>query len=273
MKRKLAKKSPKLSLLLIKLAVCYEIFASSSTQAFILYRTPEGTQLLPPNLYENSKTLQNDSELKIKQPCPNKNTSTSTLYVRQIKIVGNTVFDTDILHALLKNGEGKTLTLNQLNQLNQLVACISHYYQQNGYPFSRAYIPAQCIKNNVVQFNILEARYGDIRIKNLSRLTTYLANRMLNPLHINDRVEASKLLRSLLLLNDLPGIKASSSIGPGQAPGSSDLEVLIKPSDLMNGFIGIDNYGSPYTGRPRYSASLQFNNPTGGGRPDCHRWS
>jgi hemolysin activation/secretion protein len=262
MKGKQTKRNCKFSLLLIKLAVCYGIFLSPSAQAVDLTRTPQGSQLLPPNPRESVPTFPSTTELNVEQPTLVTTTSTATLYIRKIKIVGNTVFDTCTLDALIADGEGKILSLTQLNQL---AGRISHYYQQHGYLLSRAYIPAQSIKNGVVQFNILEARYGAIQIKNMSRLSSYRASLFLRPLHTNDIIEIAKLNRSLLLLNDLPGIVTRSTIGPGKTVGSSDLQVFIEPAKLINGFVGIDNYGSPYTGRTRYNASLLFNNPTGQG--------
>ncbi|WP_218813703.1 ShlB/FhaC/HecB family hemolysin secretion/activation protein [Rickettsiella endosymbiont of Dermanyssus gallinae] len=251
----------KFSLLLIKLAVCYYVFLPYAQAAQPL-RAPQGSQLLPQNPRELVPTFPSNTQLQVEQPKSAENISTATLYVSKIKIFGNTVFDPYTLHALVADGEKKT---QNLNQLNKLAARISHYYQQHGYPFSRAYIPAQTIKNGVVQFNILEARSSAIQIKNSSRLSPYKANQFLSPLHINNIIQTSKLNRSLLLLNDLSGIVTRSTIGPGKTVGSSDLEVLIEPGNSINGFVGIDNYGSPYTGRTRYSGSLQFNNPTGQG--------
>lgn len=262
MKGKHFKQHSKFSLLFIRLAACSGILLSSYAQAVTIARTPQSSQLIPQNPRERVQTFQSNTELQIEQPTLTNMSSTATLYVRRIKIVGHTVFYTHTLHDLVVDGEGKTLTLTQLNQL---AARISHYYQHHGYPFSRAYIPAQNIKNGVVKFNILEARYGAIQIKNTSRLSPLKISQFLSPLHINDIIETSKLNRSLLLLNDLSGIVTRSTIGPGKTVGSSDLQVLVEPGDFLNGFVGIDNYGSPYTGRTRYSGSLQFNNPTGQG--------
>lgn len=91
------------------------------------------------------------------------------------------------------------------------------------------------------------------------------ANLYLKPIHPNDIIEISKLNRSLFLINDLPGIVTRSILSPGERLGTSDLQLLIDPASFINGFIGIDNYGTPYTGRTRYSASLLFNNPSGQG--------
>lgn len=261
MKGKSTKQHSKLDVLLINCVVCYGLLVSPYAQAASPARAPQGSQLLPREPSERIQTFQNNSVLQVEPLQPTEISSTATLYVCQIKICGNTVFDTNSLDALIIDGEEKTLNLTQLNELADR---ISHYYQRHGYLYSRAYIPAQHIKNGVVQFNILEARYGAIRIKNSSRLSPYMANTMLSP-HINDKIEASKLNRSLLLLGDLAGIVTYSTLRPGQTVGSSDLDVFIKPGESIRGFAGMDNYGSPYTGKPRYSASLQFNNPTGQG--------
>lgn len=251
----------KLRILLDLICGC-GILLSPYAGAVEIPRTPQAAQLLPQNPRENVQTFPSTTELNVEQPALIAPTSNGSLYVRKIKIVGNTLFDTCTLKALVADGEHKILNLTQLNQLT---ARLSHFYQQHGYIFSRAYIPAQSIKDGLIQFNILEARYGTIHIKNNSRLACNRANLYLKPIHPNDIIEISKLNRSLFLINDLPGIVTRSILSPGERVGTSDLQLLIDPANFINGFIGIDNYGTAYTGRTRYSASLLFNNPSGQG--------
>jgi len=75
--------------------------------------------------------------------------------VKTVRISGNTLFDTATLHALVADAEGKSLTLSQLSEL---AARITGYYHNHGYPLARAIIPAQVIRNGIVNLEIIEAR-------------------------------------------------------------------------------------------------------------------
>jgi hemolysin activation/secretion protein len=73
------------------------------------------------------------------------------------------------------------------------------------------------------------------------------------------------LERSLLLLNDIPGVLATSTIQPGAGVGESDIVVKLSNSPFYNGSIDFDNHGSISTGESRLTANLNFNNPGGFG--------
>lgn len=75
--------------------------------------------------------------------------------VKTIQITGNTLFDTAILHALVADAEGKSITLSQLSEL---AARITDYYHSHEYPLARAIIPAQVIRGGIVNIEIIEAR-------------------------------------------------------------------------------------------------------------------
>lgn len=223
---------------------------------------PVGTQLLPQNPNARFSTPNNDTGLVVKPPPVQRESSKDTVFIRQIRIAQNTVFDTQTLHFLIAKSEGKRLNLEQVNALAMR---ITHYYQERGYLVSRAYIPQQTIEDGVLYINVLEARLGQIKVDNDSRLSPYRVNNALRDLSPNQILNSRQLNRSLLLLRDIPGITSHSALAPGELPGSSDLLVTVRPAPLFSGTVGIDNYGSQYIGQTRYNAALKVNNPTGQG--------
>lgn len=260
MKRKQTKQHSKFELAL-KLTACCGLLLPLYAQAAPEPKVgPNGAQLLPQNPRNLLQGFSGDNSLNVLSHKSTIDTNKETLFVRKIKIVGNKVFDTKTLHALVADGEGKSLTFQQLKDLAER---ISHYYQEHGYLVSHAYIPQQREEDGTIEFQVLEAYYDVINIKNNSRLINYRAKNMLNGLHPGDLVRTATLNRDLLLLNDIPGIVSSSSLSPGKALGTSELDVKIEPGDLVNGSVGLDNYGSRYNGINRYNGALKFNNPTG----------
>lgn len=178
--------------------------------------------------------------------------------VKRILISGNTLFDTATLHALVADAEGKKLTLTQLNEL---AARITDHYHGQGYPLARAFIPAQTIRDGVARIEIIEARYGKIKLDNSSRVNDPLLEATLSPLQSGQVVGQAEMDRALLLLSDVPGTEVTATLRPGEAVGTSDLLVGVTPGPSLSAHAGLDNYGNRYTGRARLSGMVNFINP------------
>ena len=182
------------------------------------------------------------------------------IVVKTIRISGNTLFDTATLHALVADAEGKSLTLSQLNEL---AARITDYYRSHGYPLARAIIPAQVIRDGVVNIEIVEARYGKISLDNSSRVNdALLQDTLAVDLQGGAPIDQASLDRVLLLLSDIPGVAVTPTLKPGESAGTSDLLVSTTPSGpFITGNVMLDNYGNRFTGRPRLGGTVNFNNP------------
>jgi hemolysin activation/secretion protein len=178
--------------------------------------------------------------------------------VRTILIVGNTLFDTATLHALVADAEGKSLTLSQLDEV---AARITDYYHSHGYPLARAVIPAQIVEAGIVRLVIIEARYGKITHDNRSAVADSLVQATLSPLQSGQAIGQTELDHSLLLLSDIPGVVVNATLKPGETVGTSDLLVSTTPGSAVSGGLVLDNYGNRYTGRPRIGGTVNFINP------------
>ncbi|QNK01271.1 ShlB/FhaC/HecB family hemolysin secretion/activation protein [Dyella telluris] len=188
--------------------------------------------------------------------------STTRFMVRNITITGNTELPTDQLHAAVASGEGRELTLADLDAL---ALRISEVYHQHGYPLATAYVPAQTIKDGVVRIDVAEARYGKVNINNQSYVSTRVLNATTSSLQPGQPVTEFALERSLLSLSDIPGANVNSTMRPGQDVGTSDLQVDVTPQPRFTGELGLDNFAAQYTGEVRGTGSLSINSPLGQG--------
>lgn len=177
--------------------------------------------------------------------------------IKEIQIIGNTHFDTKTLHLLVADGEGKNLSLVELNELANR---ITDYYNINGYPLARAIIPAQTIQDGIVQIQIIEVTYNKVILHNQSRVDDSLLFKTLSPIKTGEPVTQKELYRSLLLLSDIPGVTSTSTLKAGEKVATSDLIVNVNPTPMVSGNVLVDNYGSRYTGRGRISTTLIGNN-------------
>lgn len=185
--------------------------------------------------------------------------------VSAIVISGNKNIATSILHPLVAEAEGKKLVIETLLKL---VGRITDYYHSHGYPLARAIIPVQTISNGIVNVEVYEAYYGKLELNNSSRVKNLLLADTLSTLQPGDVIAQAKLDHALLLLSDIPGVVVNSTLKPGEAVGTSDLEVNTSPSRRVYGNVVLDNYGNSYTGRPRIGGTINVIDPIGLGLGD-----
>lgn len=178
--------------------------------------------------------------------------------IKSILISGNEKIDTRSLHALVADAEGNSITLSQLGEL---AARITAYYRSHGYPLARAFIPAQTIQSGIVRIEIIEARYGTINVDNTSNVSDSLLRNTLSPLQGGEVIGQAGLDRAMLLLSDIPGISANTTLKSGQQLGTSDVLMTAAPGPAVTGNITVDDYGNRYTGRPRVGGTVNWINP------------
>jgi len=199
-----------------------------------------------------------EPSLNIESPSTPASTDATPFAVTRLDIEGNTAIPTATLHALIANGEGRTLTLTELNTLAQR---ITDYYRAHGYPLARAFIPAQALDSGTVQIRVVEAHYDKVQAVNHSRASDRLVDATLASLHAGTVVKRSTLDHSLLLLGELPGASPQATLKPGTTPGTSSLDVDVAVTPTVQGTVSLDDAGTRYTGRLRAGASVAINEP------------
>ncbi|QKE37343.1 ShlB/FhaC/HecB family hemolysin secretion/activation protein [Ferrovum myxofaciens] len=252
MKNKIRKKFFASTLLSVIAAAC------SATTSFAAGPVLPGAgtliQEVQPQLPQNPST--DDTGLTLQPGKTQQSESDVAFEVKQIVIEGNTQIDTGTLHDLVRTDEGKSLTLKQLQKDAQRV---TEFYRKQGYPLSRAIIPAQTLDSGQVKILVIEATYGSFFLNNTSHASNSSINSLLSPLLSGDPIADSSLDRALLLLSDMPGIIPAASMSPGSHTGSSDLTVNVLPGPRTSGSLTVNNYGNNFTGNGQFGANLMVN--------------
>ena len=148
--------------------------------------------------------------------------------IRQIKIVGNTVFSTAELEALI-GAEQKT-TISKDN-LRSIIEKINKLYQDNGYITSRVSSEQKIKRNELIINPVTEGRIEDITISGLTRLrNNYVRNRLFRDkkqiLNVDRLKESLQLLQINHLIKDISG-----TLVPGSSIGSNILDVEVREDD------------------------------------------
>src|ERR1700730_8663285 len=97
------------------------------------------------------------------QPQPPPRDETRVLVSRFV-VTGVSAFPPEQLRPLLAEGEGRELTLAELEGF---AARLTAFYREHGYILARAYVPAQEMRGGVVELAVLEGRVGTIDINGL----------------------------------------------------------------------------------------------------------
>jgi len=203
-------------------------------------------------------------EIQVQQPGAVTGTdSTLSLTLAAVEFSGNQSLPSSVLEDLAAPYLGRPVSFTDLQQL---IAEISRYYQQLGFLTSRAYLPAQEIAAGTLQIRIIEGQLAasgfSLNASQSLRLKQETALRLLRAAIPEGQVlRKAELERGLLLLDDLPGVAARSTLVPGASPGTSELLVDIREDKLLSGSIDVDNYGGRYSGDLRGGGSVQINNP------------
>ncbi|WP_225864281.1 ShlB/FhaC/HecB family hemolysin secretion/activation protein [Ideonella benzenivorans] len=181
--------------------------------------------------------------------------------VHQFRLSGVTVFPQAELQALLADGRGRPLSLAGLQAL---AARITQHYRQAGYLVARAYLPAQKVSGDAVEIAVVEGRLDRVTREGGADLGGD-ALLPLTSLQAGDVLRSDQLESVLMALRDLPGVKVSATLRPGQTVGSSELLVDVASDTTWTGGLDLDNQGSDSTGAVRAGARLAWNNPLGVG--------
>lgn len=238
------------------LVIAFSIAVGAAFAQVRVTPLPDSGQLLQQVPQPSTLPPSSNLGLTIEQQKPGLADNTTTFPVRTIEITGNTELPTEMLHALVASSEGKNLTLNDVNELADR---ISDAYHKKGFPLATAYVPAQTIKDGVVRIDVAEARYGAVTLNNQSSVSERILNATLAALQSGQPITDFTLERTLLLLSDIPGAIASSTLKPGQEVGTSDLLVDIAAQPRYTGEVGMDNATNKYTGALRGDANFNVN--------------
>jgi hemolysin activation/secretion protein len=168
--------------------------------------------------------------------------------VKGFRITRATAFPEAELAALLAQFTGRELSLADLQRAADV---LTRHYRDRGYFVARAYVPAQEIRDGIVEITVLEGRIDRISVRPTSdtRLAEGLVESTLRgALGADGLIREAELERGLLLLNDLPGVEARATLAPGRSLGVSDVTVELNEGPLVTGNVDFDTYGNKFSG-------------------------
>ncbi|HEN3579821.1 TPA: ShlB/FhaC/HecB family hemolysin secretion/activation protein [Yersinia enterocolitica] len=217
----------------------------------------------------------------ISPPSIGRTTATETIILREVRFEGDT--------QLLQSGAGNNKALRgaiipwlgqslTFSDLQAMTLAVTRFYRQQGFVAAQAILPPQTIREGMVVIRIIAGRLDNPEVNNLSRLNTDFATAVIESNSCSKEVgffgnkdcaaspaELSRLERTALILNEIPGVDAALALKPGAKSGMTRIYADITPGQAAMGYIGIDNQGNDYSGHNRLLVGAAINNLTGWG--------
>lgn len=194
-----------------------------------------------------------------------------TIEVKSIQIHGGEELEeTEVLQNLVADAVGQHLDFSQLQKLTER---ISQHLKAKGWLLTKAYLPKQDVTEGNIQINITQGRLEindeghSITIERSpdSRLDDEVIHERMRYVISGDTLQGGNLERTLLLLNDLTGIQAKTTLEKGKKAGTSRLGLDLQEGNLITGSFSVDDTGSRYTGTWVGNLNVNLNDAFGQG--------
>lgn len=165
-------------------------------------------------------------------------------------------------HEAIDGELGRELTFNELVKLAEKVTL---KMREAGYTTALAYLPQQQMQDQTIVMNVMLGTYDSVNIKNTSMLANSRAAGITKKLKKGALITNKTINKSIMVLNDTPGVIAKASLVPGSLPGTATLELDVANLEKQGAVVYTDNHGSRSTGRYRYGLGYHYNNLTKSG--------
>jgi hemolysin activation/secretion protein len=195
--------------------------------------------------------------IRIEPPAGEAKADSPPFPVASFRVTGATVFPTENLERLLGEA-GRPMTLGEVQERAER---ITKAYKDKGYVVARAFVPAQDVRDGVVEIRVVEGRYERIDISNASDMSEGRIREILGNVRENAIVHGPTLERAVLLISDLAGVQPKATLEPGAQAGFTNLALEIVPTKTVDYDVTVDNAGSTFTGKNRITLGLTLNSP------------
>jgi hemolysin activation/secretion protein len=174
--------------------------------------------------------------------------------IRTVTLQGNARLTTESVLEAVGASQAIAQPLN-IDGLRALAELVTTHYRAQGFPFARALVPVQDLKEGRLVIQVVEGQYGKVLAKSEDAPLAETAQGFLGSLETGDVIASPALERATLLIGDLPGVSVVPVMKPGAQTGTGDLDVLVEQAQTSSASVSVDNHGSRYTGPYR----VQFN--------------
>ncbi len=193
---------------------------------------------------------------------PRQEPSTLNIFVKEIRVVGTTVFSPEELSEIATPYVNQELTTEDLEELRRKITGL---YVEKGYVSSGAIIPDQDMADGILTVAVVESALTEIQVKGTDWFWPWYFSSRLNvsagpPVNLNQLRD-----RMQLFLQDPRIERINAELQPGTQPGEGILAVNVKEASPWKAWLEFNNHQSPTVGAERGLATVSHLNPLGFG--------
>jgi hemolysin activation/secretion protein len=184
--------------------------------------------------------------------------SAATVVAKAFRFAGNTRFAPSELEAVLAGYLNRPL---DFNALQAAAAQVARHYRRQGWVV-RTYLPKQDVTEGTISIHVVEAVFGQPEFEGTRPQGIVLEtvrDRIARHVPGGEPLNLDRLDRTLLLIDDLPGVRVSGRLEPGRAERETNVVLSVEDDPWLDGVAGIDNGGSRSTGALRATGVAGFN--------------
>jgi len=228
---------------------------------------PDSGQLLN----QQQQRLENQQFERLEQPSaePQKLPPSGgpAVMVKRFHFTGIDGLATDAeLQSLLARFIGQKLDFAGLQAATDTVT--AYLRKQKGWPLAQAYLPKQDVTNGNIEIAVTKGRIesnGAVITAPAVRLSQNIIKKTVDgALPANNATPSqADLERAVLLINDMPGMKARSTLERGSEPGTTRYNVNVEEGPWVTGSVDANNFGNRYTGTWAITPTVNLNDPLG----------
>ena len=185
-----------------------------------------------------------------------------TFTLKDISLDGSSVYSANELKSLYAD---KVNTKVSLADVYELAANLTTKYRNDGYILTQVVVPPQTIETGNVRLRVVEGVLDQVMVDGPGAQGSNgnIINLYVNELKSKGALNNKNLEKTLLLINDLPGVTARSVLSPSKSvTGASDLTIVVDRK-AVTGNIGADNFGSRFLGRWEILGGFSLNSLLG----------
>jgi hemolysin activation/secretion protein len=185
----------------------------------------------------------------------------ATLVVKRFDLQGVQLLSPDIVQSTLQPWRDRPVTFDDLQRACEAVEAL---YRKRGY-IVQAILPQQKIADGILIIQVIEAKLGAVIVDEAGQGIRFgkdrTRNYVLSANQIGKPLDTQAIARSVIILNEVPGVSVTSALEAGANEGETNLRVNLTETGLFTARVEANNYGSRSTGSAQASVSAGLNNP------------
>lgn len=180
--------------------------------------------------------------------------------LKSVTVEGMSAYSDEEAASYYKDMIGTTITLADVYGIAQQLTV---RYRNEGYILTQVVVPEQTIAGGNVRLRVVEGFVDKIMVQGSANGDPAFLQGFAEKIRAEKPLNAKKLERYVLLMNDLAGISARAVLSPSATvQGASDIVIVVEQKDF-DAFGQVDNRGTRYLGPLQMNVGTRINNAFG----------